>query len=143
MKLLELFEQPSEIDEMLEFYLGMTQRAQDELKASLLDSLGWQELEPYLGNYQNEVLGEVILKREAKRLLLDVGEFELEIRARSDGTGEVSYTSYSPPLPGFPLTFEKKKREWCLASVKVSSNTTLSEPSRNDCLGSGFAHGSL
>jgi hypothetical protein len=64
------------------------------------DSLDAAAVKPYLGRYQNEALGSVALEWRDGALVLDAGEFEAEIRARTNDKGEILYLMWEPPLNG-------------------------------------------
>ena len=54
-----LFEQEPKIDELLEFQLDLIEEAQGEFADSLVDEIDRQSIEPYLGVYTHEALGDV------------------------------------------------------------------------------------
>ena len=62
---------------------------------------------PYLGRYTSAALGDVEVRRHDDTLILDVGEFQTELRPYLDESGAVTaYLAMDPPLSGLPATFE-------------------------------------
>jgi hypothetical protein len=62
-------------------------------------------VEPFLGRYTNPALGQIELRLEGDALLLDAGEFQVELRAKLDDDGEVvAYVMDGPPLIGLPMS---------------------------------------
>ena len=107
-RLLELlFEQEPKIDELLEFQLDLIAEAQGEFADSLVDEIDRESIEPYLGAYTHEALGDVMLEWEDDRLFLDVGELRTEIRASEDEEEEIRYITVTPPLTGLPVEFSQ------------------------------------
>jgi len=82
----------------------MIEESQTKLSEAL-ESIDLAAVESYLGRYSNDVLGEVTLAWDGDVLLLDVGEFQSEIRAGRDDDGEPHYTTFAPPLACIPLGF--------------------------------------
>ena len=92
---------------MIQFQLEQIGEARDELRDSLQEGIDADTIEPYLGDHRHEVLGEITLQWRDEQLILDVGEFETEVRARVDEEGAVKYLTFEPPLAGFPVEFEE------------------------------------
>jgi CubicO group peptidase (beta-lactamase class C family) len=105
-RLLELaFDQPHEFDaqathmetQTVEFALAPVAEAV---------AVDVAQVTPYLGSYSNEALGDVVLRLEGDRLILDSGEMVMEVRAHMDETGATrGYVIYSfvGPVLGLPL----------------------------------------
>jgi CubicO group peptidase (beta-lactamase class C family) len=107
-RLLELlFQREPQVEEMIQFQLEQIAEARDKLRESLQESIDPDTIEPYLGDYRHEVLGDVSLQWQEERLVLDVGEFQTEVRARLDDEGAVKYLTFEPPLAGMPLELEE------------------------------------
>jgi CubicO group peptidase (beta-lactamase class C family) len=114
-KLLEmLYQQDSEIEELLQFQMGAVEEAQAELSDKLLDSISPEIIERYAGTYMNKALGEaevfgtlLEVTGENEALILDVGEFQSVIRAYEKDNGETGYFTFTPPIEGVPLEFSE------------------------------------
>lgn len=99
-----LYEQESEVDELIQFSLEQAQEAREELQDSLLEEIDAEAVDPYLGSYTNEVLGSMSIEWQDQALLMDVGEFQTELRAR-EVEDEIRYLTFTPPIAGVPLEF--------------------------------------
>lgn len=106
-RLLELlYEQESEVDELLKFSLESSREALADLEEAMRP-VPAGEVEPYLGSYTNPILGPITLNLAGETLLLDAGEFQLEIHAFEGDEGEeLDYLTFTPPLAGLPVAFE-------------------------------------
>jgi CubicO group peptidase (beta-lactamase class C family) len=98
-RLLELlFDQPAEIDPLLTQLLeggGSEPPPFGQVDAAAVA--------PYLGRYTNSALGEVQLRLEGERLVLDAGEVRSALRPLVDEAGQVTaYVFADPPLAGAP-----------------------------------------
>jgi CubicO group peptidase (beta-lactamase class C family) len=94
-----LFDQPSEIDPLL------TQLLASAPESPPLGQVDPAAVTPFLGRYANPALGEVDLKLEDGRLILDGGEVRSELRPLVDEAGQVTaYIFVDPPLAGGPVT---------------------------------------
>lgn len=102
-RLLELlYEQESEVDELVAFALQRGEEAKQELAEALVE-IDDTAVSPYLGAYQNESLGALSLAWEEETLLMDAGEFQAEVRARETEEGEIVYFIFTPPFAGMQL----------------------------------------
>ncbi|MGB3714314.1 MAG: serine hydrolase domain-containing protein [Candidatus Promineifilaceae bacterium] len=101
----KLFQQEPETEELLQFLLEQTEETQSSIRRSLVDGIDPTSVEDYLGIYKNEDLGEATLEWEDDKLILDVGEYRIEIRALRDND-DIRYGTFSPPVAGLPLKFE-------------------------------------
>jgi CubicO group peptidase (beta-lactamase class C family) len=101
----KLLQQESETEELLQFILKQTEESQLSIRRSLAGRVDPPFIEDYLGSYKNEVLGAATLEWEDDKLILDVGEYRIEIRALRDN-GDIKYSAYSPPVAGLPVIFE-------------------------------------
>ena len=105
-RLLELlYQQEPQLEEVLQFQLEQVAEARAELRSALQDGIEAEAVEAYLGDYEHEVLGQVTLRWQDEALVLDVGEFQSEIRATVNEEGETNYLTFEPPLAGLPLEF--------------------------------------
>jgi CubicO group peptidase (beta-lactamase class C family) len=103
-RLLELlFQREPQVEELIQFQLEQIGEARDELRESLQERIDPDTVDPYLGGYTHEILGDVTVQWQDERLVLDVGEFQTEIRARVNDEGEIKYFTFEPPLAGLPL----------------------------------------
>jgi len=106
LRLFELaFDLEPEADEAIAFTLEQTEEAIAELIERLVGDIDTDLVEPYVGEWTNNALGEVILElTDEARLYMDAGEFRSEIRllqpAEDNEDGEVAYITYDPPLGG-------------------------------------------
>jgi CubicO group peptidase (beta-lactamase class C family) len=98
-RLLELlFDQPAEIDPLLAQFLGG-----GGSEAPRFGQVDAAAVAPYLGRYTNSALGEVELRLEGERLVLDAGEVRSALRPLVDEAGQVTaYVFADPPLAGAP-----------------------------------------
>lgn len=107
-RLLELlFQQESKIEGQVEFLLEMVEESRSELRDSLQESVDADTVAPYLGAYTNDALGDVTFEWQDGALILDAGEFQLEIRSRRKEDGEIVYGTFTPPLAGIPVEFSE------------------------------------
>jgi CubicO group peptidase (beta-lactamase class C family) len=105
-RLLEMvFDQESEVEELLQFQLELQEGAYANLRDSLQAAVDPDVVADYVGRYTNADLGEVTLALQDGALMLDAGEFQAEIRARKDEDGEISYLTFVTPLEGLPVEF--------------------------------------
>ncbi|MEA3337203.1 MAG: alpha/beta fold hydrolase [Chloroflexota bacterium] len=102
-RLLELLFGQEGDDEHLDFYIDMINKGRSDLMHSLLPEIDTGRIEPYLGVYWNNELGEAELRWQDDDLIMDVGEVQMTVRARRDEDGEVSYLTTTPPAAGMPL----------------------------------------
>jgi CubicO group peptidase (beta-lactamase class C family) len=102
-KLVELvFQSEEKADKALAYYV---RRRNDRISKELakIDSIlepAW--MEPLLGDYQNEALGNLTLRREGNGYLVDVGEWKSEI-ARYTNAQQSTLILVGPPLAGLQL----------------------------------------
>jgi CubicO group peptidase (beta-lactamase class C family)/pimeloyl-ACP methyl ester carboxylesterase len=108
-RLLELlFDREPEVEAMLEFQQTQMEEARAELRESMTD-IDPTAVEPFLGRWSHEALGEITLSWQDENLTLDAGEFASEIRARLSDDGEIVYFLYTPPIEGLPLKLEQQE----------------------------------
>jgi CubicO group peptidase (beta-lactamase class C family) len=107
-RLLELvYQREPEIGATLEFQMELIEEALAELRGSLQVRVDPEKVEPYLGTYTHTALGDVELGWQNDALVLDVGEFQAEIRSRWSEGGGTSYLTFTPPLAGVPLELKE------------------------------------
>ena len=103
-RLLELvYEQPPEAAAQAEIAVNEIRTWTDE-SINSLSEVDPAAVEPLLGHYGNELLGEIELRLEDGKFMFDAGEFTIELRARLNDDGTVErYIAYAPILLGMPL----------------------------------------
>ncbi len=103
-----IYGQESEVEPALQFLAQQTETALAQLNEQVQDAVDPQAVEPWLGEYRNEALGEVTLFMSGEQLIMDAGEFSAELRPVLDTQGEFDgYITYGPPLMGLPLSLEQ------------------------------------
>jgi CubicO group peptidase (beta-lactamase class C family) len=109
-RLLEMiFQQPHEADTQAEFAATLLREEYAKAFADLVVADPTQ-VEPFLGRYTNDALGEIELRLDGDQLMIDAGEFAMELRAQVNEGGEVEiYLTTSMPLPG--LGFQTRTGE--------------------------------
>jgi CubicO group peptidase (beta-lactamase class C family) len=96
-RLFELvFDQPSTVEATTEFALEQEQKFLEDIQKDRVE-LDVAVVEPFLGTYQNDALGEVTISLNGDTLIMDAGEFKSELLAytRDD---KVVYAPSEPPL---------------------------------------------
>jgi CubicO group peptidase (beta-lactamase class C family) len=101
----QLFQRQPETEEMVQYILDRREEGLFSIRRSLVDSIEESEVQPYLGQYENDALGSATIYWENSQLIFDVGEFRNEIRALRNN-GEIKYSTSSPPFAGLPVKFE-------------------------------------
>jgi CubicO group peptidase (beta-lactamase class C family) len=66
-------------------------------------------IEPLLGRYSQADMGEIKLRRDGKRVVLDVGEWRSEVTEKVDRDGTHKVITTSPPLAGIELVPADRK----------------------------------
>ena len=103
-----LFQEEPQIDEQLQFGLDLGEESRARLRASVQESIDQAAVEPNLGNYAHDALGDMTLSWRDGRLIMDVGEFEIEIRSRQTEEGEITYGAYTPSaVAGMPVELKE------------------------------------
>lgn len=107
-RLLELvYGLESEIEPVLAFAREQIDRAVAEIQRRLLPAVEPEQVEPYLGRYRNEALGEIALHLEGDRLYLDAGAFRTEVRAMDGDEETGGYIVLGAPVSALPLSLEE------------------------------------
>ena len=97
----------SEFDVKATFGFNAARDAFAELAANLVN-IDIDAVTPYLGRYTNDALGEITIELEDGKLIMDVGEFRSELRAKADDDGEVTGHILSNAVGlGIPLKFSQ------------------------------------
>jgi CubicO group peptidase (beta-lactamase class C family) len=107
MRLFELvFDQPNQTDEGIEFVLKIAEEQIGELKAQF-QSFTQEEVEPYLGTFTSETLGEVTIAMTGNKLTVDAGEFVSELQKSVDENGKTVFLMLDPPVAGIGFEFQR------------------------------------
>lgn len=97
----------SEVEKGLEFTLAQMQDTIQELQSLLVQQDDPTDLEPFVGRYTNDALGDVVLALENGRLMMDAGEFRAEVRGVLDREGRPDgYVVIDAPVAGLPVALE-------------------------------------
>lgn len=109
-RLLELlFEQPMEFDALIDFSVEQTERALEEVRENLQESVDVEAVEPFLGTYTHPALGQLVLELEDGKLMADAGEFRVELVPHLDDEGEVD--AYVSITSGLSISFQFEEDE--------------------------------
>jgi CubicO group peptidase (beta-lactamase class C family) len=109
-RLLELlYEQPSAIEEQVQFSLEQGESIEAELAANVGDAPADVDVEAYVGEYNNDALGAVSVRYEDGAFLFDAGEFTTELRPSLNSEIEDGdpFVTFGAPLPGLPVIFRE------------------------------------
>jgi hypothetical protein len=100
-----LFDQPAEIEGLVaQGREAFTQRV-EAFGSQLGDQVDPAAVTPYLGRYDNPVLGEISLELHEGTLILDGGEVRSELwPQRDEQGGVVGYVATDPPIAPLPVT---------------------------------------
>lgn len=110
-RLLELvYDQPMEYDANIDFAIqqGDENLAKAQKQFRELDE---EAVQPYLGTFQSDVLGDMLITLADGKLTMDVGEFVTELRKIITDSGEVRYAMVEPPLTGNVLEFKTDDKD--------------------------------
>jgi hypothetical protein len=104
-RLFELvYEQPAEAEEEGAIFLSQLEEFRVDFQERLLEQVDPGAVEPYLGTYFDEVLGEITLALEEGAFIMDVGAFRVELLPFVDEEGEVEhYLTVTAPLRMLPV----------------------------------------
>lgn len=106
-RLFELvFDQPDETAKGVDFALQTAQEIIADLKTQLQPFTS-EEVEPYLGTFINETLGEVTITLVDDKLTVDAGEFVSELQKLVNDSGKTVYMMMDPPLAGIGFEFKQ------------------------------------
>lgn len=104
-RLLELlYEQPTRAMEEVHFAREVTMERLSELRQEL-NEVDREAIEPFLGDYKSDALGELVLQFDGDRLILDAGEFRTEMLQKEDDD-ELILVIADPPMAGGEFTAE-------------------------------------
>ena len=109
-RLLELaFDQEPAFQPEVEFGLQQQEEQLGELRAMVGEPVTPEEALPLLGRYTSPVLGDLLLTLADERLLLDSGEFQLEMRPfATDDPGDEVFVSVEPPATGLSFAVRRE-----------------------------------
>jgi CubicO group peptidase (beta-lactamase class C family) len=91
-----IFEQPATVEKNLEFVFEQEKKGLEEIQKDQVD-LDIAVVEPFVGSYQNDALGEVTISLEGDTLMMDAGEFKSALLAYTLD-GKTVYAPSEPPL---------------------------------------------
>jgi CubicO group peptidase (beta-lactamase class C family) len=103
-----IFEQEMESDAQIQFAYEQLRQVNEEVLDRLVAAVDGAAVEPFVGRYRNEALGEVTLTLENGELWLDVGEFRTGLLPLLDDAEEAveGYLFLDPPLKGLLIKLE-------------------------------------
>jgi CubicO group peptidase (beta-lactamase class C family) len=103
-----LFGQEPQIDQQLDFTLDTYEEIYAQKRKTIQDQVELEAVEPFLGGYANDALGPMTLKWQDGQLIMDVGEFEIDVRAYKNDQDEIRYEAYAPSaVAGLPVELEQ------------------------------------
>jgi hypothetical protein len=106
-----LFDQPAEIEGLVTQGLAAFAQRVAALSSQLGDLVDRTAVAPYLGRYDNPLLGEISLELRDGMLILDAGEVRSRLRPQLDEHGRViAYVATDPPLAQLPLALREGER---------------------------------
>jgi CubicO group peptidase (beta-lactamase class C family) len=109
-RLFELaFGQPAEHDLQFKLDFKYQMKRMQNPEVTLKPGADPEQVAPYLRAFTNPALGDIVLSMVDGRLMLDAGEFAVELRPRVDEAGGAVFVAYGPPLTG--VSFEFKHNE--------------------------------
>ncbi len=108
-RLLELvYDLPTDTEAFTAFQIEQIDQVLTEQRDQVVDRVPLADSLRYFGAYTNPALGEVSLRIEEGQLMLDAGEWSMQVRPLLDRQGEPDgYITYGAPLTGLPLRFEE------------------------------------
>jgi CubicO group peptidase (beta-lactamase class C family) len=93
-----IYRQEPEQAERLRLSASQQERSLAALREQLAQEVSADRVAPYLGVFANEWLGEIVVELDDGTLVLDAGEFRMELLPRTDQDGQVaSYWAITPP----------------------------------------------
>ncbi|MDZ7708570.1 MAG: serine hydrolase domain-containing protein [Trueperaceae bacterium] len=107
-RLLELtYDIPTEAAANAAFQVEQAESSRRERLETLQAAVDPDEVDAFVGTYRNDALGEIVLEMDDGQLVLDAGEFRVEVRPTVDDAGEFDgYVTYGVPLSGLPLELD-------------------------------------
>ena len=107
-RLLELvYGVESEIEKSIDFLLAQTEASFAELQALMQERTDAEAVEPFLGRYSNDALGEITLLFEDEQLVMDVGEFRSPMRPIVDRHGRPDgYVALAAEISTLPMKLD-------------------------------------
>ncbi len=105
-RLFELvFQQEADTLRGFEFLVERTE--QSVTNANISAALDLDFFADFVGSYANTELGVVDVYIDGEAVIMDAGEFTMQVRAELDADGNLAgYIFYEVPLPGLPIVFE-------------------------------------
>ncbi len=105
-RLFELaYGQPADHDLQLKLAFKVQMRKMQNPEVALKPGADPEQVAPYLRSFTNPALGDIVLSITGGKLMLDAGEFAVELRPRAQQAGTPVYVAFGPPLTGVPFEF--------------------------------------
>jgi CubicO group peptidase (beta-lactamase class C family) len=99
-----IYDLPPEAEAQAAFAADRVRTQLEEAREELQDAVTAADVEPYLGRYVNPALGDIGLAMMEDQLMLDAGEFRVQVRPLLDDAGEFDrYVTYGVPVTGLPI----------------------------------------
>lgn len=108
-----LFEQEDELDAQIDYALEQAETSIAELEAELEADIDPATIEPYLGHYVNEALGDITIEMQVDVPVMDVGEFVIDFSLYTGDDDEKvdTYMFTNAPLAGLTFLFDDQDGE--------------------------------
>lgn len=106
-----VFDQPAEYQETLDFVLEQSAEQRAKVQEQIQPLPSADDLQPYLGVFGNEALGQITLTLKEAELWMDAGEFDSRLQPMKNDQGDIVYVMIDPPLAGVGLKFEVKDEQ--------------------------------
>lgn len=108
MRVLELvFQQEAEFDQLVESQMAAVRASIVELAERIEPNVDSATIEPYLGKYSNDALGQVSVEFDDSKLVFDTGEFQAEIRSIVQDDGTTTYLFFDSAFSSLPVVFRE------------------------------------
>ncbi len=108
-RLLELvYDQPAEYEKTIQYVEEQAAKGQEQLRAQRADAIDQAAVQPFLGQYVNQALGEVTLRLDGGKLVLDAGEFQTALlQMKERAPGGIGFLAADPPIAGLQVMLRR------------------------------------